>query len=126
AAAFEWANDVVCAARDWLGPGVVAKLWGFRDESLQGFSCDLTDAGGNCFPITLTIAGRNDFQVDDHASDCLVVDGSEAVHLAGMVIRGLGAQVQLGSFDSEGNPDLVTGLAPGRSVGRMRLAGISG
>lgn len=123
-AAFDWAQQVVRAARSWLHDSLVATVWAYRDEALQGLSCDITDAGGACYSINLVFAGRNELAYDDHGANGMVYDAAEALHLVGMVLRGVGANVQLGCFDAEGNSNLITSLAsPGRTVGRMAIAG---
>jgi hypothetical protein len=104
-AAFEWASAAVRNARAMLKGPITAVVWSYNDPC-ECFSLDLGDSNKEWFPITITLAGRSAYECDVQSACILCTDAIEALHLIGMVTRGLDANVEIGCYKYEENKEL--------------------
>ncbi|MCX8959095.1 hypothetical protein EHW65_18215 [Erwinia psidii] len=116
------AGGIVDAARRLFGDRQVrASVWAFRHDGCTMLSCDLfcDDDDSLNMPVTVTAEGEANFSVLDEPT---VYDLTEALHLAGLIIRALGAKVVLGLGKNESNPAvLARPLAEGETNGPINL-----
>lgn len=87
-------------------------------------SCDFMDELDSVYFVTLTAVGSLDFHVvHDDLAEPEVVDMAEAVHIAGILIRGLKASVAMvGRNKNELNTEVLAHpLRPGQTNGELIL-----
>lgn len=121
---YRWAGTVVKEARSLFGDSPVqACVWPYREQGLDYLSCDLF-SGEESLPVTICVCGETYFpEVTGGAAEADVCDMPDAIHLAGMITKGLGAEVVLGRSQNEVNEDvLAKPLVPGHTNGPIDLS----
>ncbi len=83
---------------------VFCSLWGFRHDGCEILSCDLSSPEQSIrLPITIMSTGSS---LLEHLDGIEVIDMVEALHLASLIIHGVGATVVTGRHSNEINESL--------------------
>lgn len=122
AAFLEWASRAVEDARRSLPGGrLIAYVWPYRHGLGECLSCDVWyDAPGHgqdqdTFAITFVIDGKTDLR---DSNEPHVLDMSDALHIAGIVLSRLDARITLGRPDNRASVSGVA-LAGARDDGNL-------
>lgn len=121
----EWASAVAIAARQHLSGAISVHLWAYRHGQHQTLSCDLFDSSGGVYCVGLHAVGQYDLTAaHPQDAEALVPDLVDAMHIAGIIIRALDAEVTVGRYINEVNEEvLAQPLGPGHTNGPMAIAG---
>lgn len=117
------AKVIISNAKErFKGHNVNAHLWAYRHDGIEYLSCDLFVPNNIqlTMPLTICAGGTVDFECWDEPD---VTDMAEAMHLSGLVISALNAQVIVGRHNNEINKDLLAvPLTPGQTNGAIDLS----
>lgn len=91
-----WADKVTQHLLEQLNGPIEATLWPYRLCGKEHLACEISDAQGNDYSITFTIGEELNCSFNPQGCDPWVPDMSEALHMAGMVLTAVGAQVTVG------------------------------
>ena len=119
----QWVGKVVKEALTLFGERPVkARVWAYRESEYHHLSCDLF-AGDSLFPVTICACGESYLHdVMDGGAEADVCDMPDALHIAGMIVRALSADVELGLGQNEVNQQvLAQPLSPGQTNGPINL-----
>ena len=99
---------------------VTARVWSFRHDGYEMISCDLSDQGETKWmPIVITATGEQMLEIIDEPE---VFDMTEALHLAGLIVRAMDAKVIVGRGQNEINPEVLAKPLIGRETnGKINL-----
>lgn len=116
------AKEIITRARNNFGEEKVsAHLTSYRHCDYEHLSCDLfvPNKKNLVMPITIAAINESDFQYWDEPQ---VVDMTEAIHLSGLIISALNAEVSVGRHKNEINECLLaTPLQKGETSGIINL-----
>jgi hypothetical protein len=127
-AVLEWADRAVADARNALrGESISARIWPYRHGAGNYLACDFwcddvcSGTHKTYFSITFVVDAEPNFR---DACEPQTADMADALHMAGIVLIALRANVTLGRRGNEVNEAvLARPLAGGETNGAMRVAG---
>ncbi|MCD5327853.1 hypothetical protein ACFFU8_09540 [Chromobacterium piscinae] len=90
----EWVELASAIVRQQLTGAITASLWAYRLGSTEYLSCDLTDEAGAAWPLTIVAAGTP--KVSGPVDEPHTTDLAEALHLAALLVKALGATATFG------------------------------
>ncbi|ELI9034861.1 TPA: hypothetical protein SMO99_002949 [Proteus mirabilis] len=101
------AGKIVAYVREQAkGQALTAHVWPYRHDDSHMLSCDFHSKDSDLIiPLCIT-AGRE--QCGDPIDEPTVYDLPEALHLAGIIIRGVKAEIEIGRYLNETNPAVLT------------------
>ncbi|EPL6275308.1 hypothetical protein N6147_001955 [Proteus mirabilis] len=101
------AGKIVAYVREQAkGQALTAHVWPYRHDNSHMLSCDFHSKDSNLIiPLCIT-AGQE--QCSDPIDEPTVYDLPEALHLAGIIIRGVKADIEIGRYFNETNPAVLT------------------
>lgn len=90
----EWVEQASAAVREQLTGAISASVWAYRLGGTEYLCCDLIDTTGAAWPMTVVAAGT--LNVDRSFVEPHTTDLAEALHLAALLVKALGASATFG------------------------------
>lgn len=90
----EWIEQVSAAVRERLSGSISASVWAYLHSGTEYLCCDLTDKNGACWPMTVVAVGT--LNLDRSYEEPHATNLAEALHLAALLIKALGATSTFG------------------------------